>query len=100
MATTKKQSKKSPATKSNKTVKSARKVLNGMSRKERKDTIAFLARSLIAKGYDNERVFTALQKRFGKKLVPDTHRGYPAWYRQDAVKRGLLTKREAYSTGE
>ncbi len=46
---------------------------------------------MVLEGRTNDEILHALRARFGQ----DIPASYPAWYRADAVKRGLIGKDEA-----
>ena len=52
-----------------------------------------VALRLVAEGKTNLEVLVALRNRFGL----DVPASYPAWYRGDAIRRGLVTKEFAKS---
>lgn len=54
---------------------------------ERKPSVASVARELILAGLDNAAVFTKLHEQFG---LDDGKKHYPAWYRSDLKRKGLL----------
>jgi hypothetical protein len=54
---------------------------------EAKRTVTSVARELIVAGKTNEEVWDALVKEF---KLDEGKKSYPAWYRRDCVKRGLI----------
>ena len=55
--------------------------------KVHKQTVSSVCRQLIAEGKTNEEVWSIVKPLFD---MPDTKKGYPAWYRADMKKKGLL----------
>jgi hypothetical protein len=56
--------------------------------KENKRTVTSVARELIVAGKTNDEVWAALVKEF---KLDDGKKSYPAWYRRDCKKRGLIS---------
>jgi len=52
-------------------------------------SVSSVARELILAGKSNTEVFAALQKQF---KLDDKKKSYPAWYRADMTRKGLLKK--------
>lgn len=55
-------------------------------------SMAEFVRGLILKGEDNAAVWKKMQRRFE---LPDDKRWYPAWYRGDMRRKGLLPEARA-----
>ncbi len=55
----------------------------------RERSMSSVATEMVVAGKTNAEVFTALQEEFA---LPDSKRSYPAWYRNNAIKKGLVTK--------
>lgn len=55
--------------------------------KEAKRTVSSVARELIVAGKTNDEVWEALVKEF---KLGDEKKSYPAWYRRDCIKKGLI----------
>lgn len=55
--------------------------------KEVKRTVTSVAREMIVAGKTNEEVWAVLKSEFN---LDDGKKSYPAWYRRDCVKRGLI----------
>lgn len=55
--------------------------------KQPKRTVSSVCRTLIAEGKTDEEVWEAVRLLFD---LPDSKKGYPAWYRADMKKKGLI----------
>lgn len=58
-----------------------------------KTTVSEAIRGLVLRGLTNAEIWKRVQRRF---KLPDAHRWYPAWYRADMVRQGLIGRREAH----
>ena len=56
--------------------------------KEPKRTVSSVCRTLIAEGKTNEEVWETVRLLFD---LPDSKKSYPAWYRADMKKKGLIS---------
>ena len=54
---------------------------------EKRVTVSSVARELILKGLDNQKIFDQLHEQFGLDV---SKKWYPAWYRSDMRRKGLL----------
>lgn len=58
-------------------------------REKDKRTVSSVARTMVLDGCTNSEIWAILKEEFS---LDDTKKGYPAWYRADAKRRGLLVE--------
>lgn len=75
------------AAKTKKAQKDAKAVKGTKTQKEAKVTVSSRAREMIIAGKTNDEVWAMMKKEF---RLDDSKKSYPAWYRRECVKKGLI----------